>query len=217
MRDAFLRLLSTPAVLEEQERAYGRARLPAPSDDVQPLGPEERAFIAARDSFYLATISDHGWPYVQHRGGPPGFLQVLDDRHLAFADYPGNRQLISTAHVRTTRRVALFLMDYVARERLKIVGHAEVIDGPAAESFQSTLIVPSGRRLERVFRIEVVGFDWNCPKYITPRYTTDQVDAAVAPLRARIAELESERDQLLAVVRGAQPTTGSVPNQAIHS
>lgn len=217
MRDAYLRLLSTPAVLAEQERTYGRARLPAASDFVQPLGPEERAFIAARDSFYLATISDHGWPYVQHRGGPPGFLQVLDERHLAFADFPGNRQLISTAHVRTMGRVALFLMDYVARERLKVIGHAEVLDGPATEAFRSTLPSPPGGRIERVFRIEVVGFDWNCPKYITPRYTVDQVDAVVAPLRARIAELESERDQLLATVRQTRPMPSSVSNISIPS
>ena len=196
MRDAFLHLLSTPAVLREQERAYGRSRRPPPPGPVQPLGPEERMFIGARDSFYLATVSDDGWPYVQHRGGPPGFLHVLDERHLAFGDYSGNRQLLSTAHVRTTQRVALFLMDYVARERLKLIGHAQILEGDAAEHLRGSLLPPRRGRIERVFQIEVIGFDWNCPQYITPRYPLEQVEAMVRPLRERITALEHERDQL---------------------
>jgi len=191
MRNQFLRTLATPAVQAEQVRYYGRSRVPPATDTAQPLGPEEQAFIAARDSFYMATVGEGGWPYVQHRGGPRGFLRALNGTQLAFADYNGNRQLISTGNIQTSHRVALFLMDYPARERLKIIGHAQVLTPQEAGELVGQLRVPNDAVIERVFRIDVVGFDWNCPKYITPRFTADEVTAAVAPLHARIAELET--------------------------
>jgi predicted pyridoxine 5'-phosphate oxidase superfamily flavin-nucleotide-binding protein len=187
-----LHSLQTPAVERAQKAAYGRSRsLPTPSDSNQPLGSEEVAFISARDSFYLASVGETGWPYVQHRGGPRGFLGVIDASHLAFADYPGNRQLITTGNVSTTDRVSLFLMNYPARERLKIIGHARVHPPDDVPNLLPQLIAPPGKRIERVFVIEVVGFDWNCPQYITPRFTAEEVAEATQSLRDRITELET--------------------------
>lgn len=191
MRTRFLRTLATPAVQAEQVRYYGLARVPPETERVQPLGAEERGFIAECDSFYLATVTEDGWPYVQHRGGPKGFLRVLDDRRLAFGDYNGNRQLISTGNVQARHRVALFLMDYPARERLKLLGLARVRPANEAGEVLASLPAPRNATIERVFEIEVVGFDWNCPKYITPRFTADEVRAELLPLQRRIAELEA--------------------------
>lgn len=191
MRNQFLRTLTTPAVQAEQVRAYGRSRVPAPAGVAQPLGPEEAAFIAARDSFYLASISENDWPYLQHRGGPPGFVRVVNGRQLLFGDYNGNRQLLSTGNIRARRRVALFFMDYPARERLKLIGEAGVLSRAEAGVRLDQLAVPPGAVIERVFQVEITGYDWNCPKYITPRYTAAEVEEAMAPLKARIAELEA--------------------------
>src|ERR1700752_2584956 len=118
MAKKYLEVAMTPAVQETQRHYFGRsANVPAGSPPY-PLGPEEMAFIAERDSFYMATVSESGWPYVQHRGGRPGFLRVLDPRTLAFADYKGNRQLLSAGNLTVNDRVSLFLMDYPRRERL---------------------------------------------------------------------------------------------------
>jgi len=194
MRNEFLRTLTTPSVQSEQMRSYGRSRVPAANGVTQLLGPDEQAFIAARDSFYLASVNEDGWPYVQHRGGPKGFIRVVNGTQIVFGDYTGNRQLISAGNIKAKRRVALFLMDYPARERLKIIGHAEVLMPDEARELVESLVVPKGASIERVFRIDIVGFDWNCPKYITPRYTMAEIEEATAPLRARIAELESALD-----------------------
>lgn len=183
----------TPSVLAEQARYYGRAQVVPSSSTGDLLGPDEAAFVAERDSFYIASVTETGAPYLQHRGGPPGFLQMLDERTLAFADLGGNRQMLTVGHVAREERVALFLMNYPARQRLKIDGRARVT--PAAdEPALAERLVPLGtapRAVERIFRIEVTAFDWNCPKYITPRFTAAEVEEAVAPLRARIAELEA--------------------------
>ncbi len=200
MSHPFLATVLTPAVLRAQAAAYGRAAPVPPSTGPDPLGAQEEAFIARRDSFYLASVNTDGWPYLQHRGGPPGFLRVLDDHTLGFADLSGNRQLLTTGNVSANDRVALFLMDYARRERLKLIGHAEVVaakDDPAL----AAELAPAGvavRLVERVFRIRVAGFDWNCPNYITPRFTAGEVERAAAPLRRRIAELEAA----LAAARG---------------
>lgn len=191
MRNEFLRTLATPAAQAEQLRSYGRSRVPASGAVTQLLAEEEKAFVAARDSFYLASINEDGWPYIQHRGGPKGFVRVTNDTQLVFGDYTGNRQLISAGNIRTKKKVALFFMDYAARERLKIIGHAEVLMPEEAGELVASLSVPKGVAIERIFRIEVLGFDWNCPKYITPRYTIPEIEEATAPLRARIVELEA--------------------------
>ena len=134
-----------------------------------------------------------GWPYVQHRGGQPGFLRVLSPTALAFADYNGNRQLLSTGNLAANDRVTLFLMDYPQRTRLKILGHARVEDARQHPELVAQLAEPEVQRLvERLFLIEVVSFDWNCQKYITPRYTAGEIQELVAPLKQRIAELETK-------------------------
>jgi predicted pyridoxine 5'-phosphate oxidase superfamily flavin-nucleotide-binding protein len=193
MAEKYLQMAFTPAVAVAQRRYYGRSwELPGNAPD-DPLGEDERAFVAARDSFYMATVSEAGWPYLQHRGGPLGFLRVLAPSCLAFADYGGNRQMLSTGNLSANPRVSLFLMDYARRTRLKILGHARVEDAREHPDLANTLAEPSLRRVvERIYFIAVVSFDWNCPKYITPRYTSAEVQDAIAPLRARIAELESE-------------------------
>jgi predicted pyridoxine 5'-phosphate oxidase superfamily flavin-nucleotide-binding protein len=187
--DRYLAEMLTPTVLEAERRAYGRAYERPGSRETDVLGEDERAFIAARDSFYVATVSETGWPYVQHRGGPRGFLRVLDERHLAYADLRGNRQLLSVGHLASNDRVALLLMDYPQRLRLKVIGHARVIDPSEDPALAGALASPTGR-VERLVRIEVVGVDWNCPAFITPRYTAEEVEEAIAPMRRRIAELE---------------------------
>jgi predicted pyridoxine 5'-phosphate oxidase superfamily flavin-nucleotide-binding protein len=142
-------------------------------------------------------MSETGWPYVQHRGGPKGFLRVVNETTLAFADYKGNRQLLTTGNVSVNDRVALFLMDYQNRARLKILGHARVEDARAHPELVAQLADPKMQQaVERLVFIDVVSFDWNCPKYITPRYSAEDVEEYVGPLKSRIAELEA---QLLAV------------------
>jgi hypothetical protein len=194
MARKFLEIASTPSVLRAQAAAYGRARPMTSDRERDPLGDDEIAFIAARDSFYMATVSETGWPYVQHRGGTPGFLRVLDEQTIAFADYGGNRQLVSTGNLAAADRVALILMDYANRARLKILGHARTIaatDDPAlVERVAEAAVRP---QVERVVVIDVVAFDWNCPKHITQRFTIEEIRAYVESLTARIAELERER------------------------
>lgn len=183
----------TPSVQAAQQHYFGRRTVVTDAPERDPLTDEERIFIEARDTFYMATISEHGWPYVQHRGGAPGFLRVLSPTQLAFADYKGNRQMLSTGNLATNDRVALFLMDYPRRERLKILGHARVEDARQHPELVAQLAEREARGIvERLFFIDVLSFDWNCPKYITPRFTAAEVEVAVAPLKQRIAELEAQ-------------------------
>jgi predicted pyridoxine 5'-phosphate oxidase superfamily flavin-nucleotide-binding protein len=157
----------------------------------------EAAFIADRDSFYIATVSETGWPYVQHRGGPRGFLKLIDDRTLAFADYRGNRQYISTGNLAADDRVCLFLMDYPHRARLKIFAHVETLapdDAPELTALVTTADYKA--KLERVFRLRLETFDWNCQQHIAPRFTESEVAEAIRPLRDRLAQLEIENAEL---------------------
>lgn len=196
MTHKYLELAFTPAVLAAQQHAYGRAAKPHADGERDELGPAEREFIAARDSFYLGSVNADGWPYIQHRGGPPGFLHVVDERTLAFADLRGNRQLVTTGNVAGNARVALFLMDYPQRARLKVWGEARVLDAAAHPEWVARLSKGAGRSpIERVFVIEVHAFDWNCPQHITPRYSEAEVREVIAPLRERIAELERQLAQ----------------------
>ncbi|MEL7348176.1 MAG: pyridoxamine 5'-phosphate oxidase family protein [Pseudomonadota bacterium] len=194
MAHAYHDIAFTPAVKalqESQGSRAGYARFEERPLSADRIGPEEAAFIAARDSFYLASVSETGWPYVQHRGGPAGFLKVLDDRTLGFADFAGNRQYVTLGNARGDDRVSLFLMDYAQRRRLKLFGRLEVIDPGDAETL-GRLSLPGYRaRVERGVAIRVEALDWNCPQHITPRFTADQIEAVVAPLNARIAELEA--------------------------
>ncbi|MGC3990488.1 MAG: pyridoxamine 5'-phosphate oxidase family protein [Chthoniobacteraceae bacterium] len=193
MAGKFLELAFTPSVHAAQEKYFGKARQIPPQPETDALTEDESAFIHSRDSFYLATVSETDWPYLQHRGGQPGFLRVLSPTQLGFADYKGNRQMLSTGNLAANDRVCLFLMDYPARTRLKILGHARVIDAREHPELVEQLAEPEARGVvERLFLIDVVSYDWNCPQYITPRYTLPEIEQAVAPLRQRIAELEAQ-------------------------
>ena len=191
----FAELAFTPAVKACQERAGSRAsyaRLEAGAPARDSLGPDEAAFIAARDSFYMATVSETGWPYVQHRGGAPGFVQVLDGRTLAFADLRGNRQYVSVGNLAGDDRVCLFFMDYPNRRRLKLLGHARVVEAAESPGLVERLRPhDESAHVERVLTIGVAAFDWNCPQHITPRFSEAEVRSAVAPLHERIAALEA--------------------------
>jgi predicted pyridoxine 5'-phosphate oxidase superfamily flavin-nucleotide-binding protein len=189
----FLKLAVTDSVRKAQERFFGTSLTFDGAPERDALTEDEAAFIQARDSFYIATVSEDGWPYIQHRGGRPGFLRVLNPQTLAFADYRGNRQMLSTGNLAANNRVALFLMDYPNRTRLKLLGHARVEDAREHPELVRQFAEPDLQRIvERLFLLEVVSFDWNCPKYITPRYTADEVRELVEPLKARIAELEAK-------------------------
>ena len=185
MRHAFANIAFTPAVREVQARDGSRAqyaRAFESGDELRnaELGPDEAAFIHAQRSFYMATVSETGWPYVQHRGGAPGFLRVVDAKTLSFADLPGNRQFISVGNVAQDNRVALILMDYTHRQRLKLLGRLSVEESPGTG------------RTDRTMTIHVEAFDWNCPKYIPMRFEADDVQRALDARDRRIAELEAQ-------------------------
>jgi uncharacterized protein len=157
----------------------------------------EAAFIAARDSFYMATVSESGWPYVQHRGGPPGFIRMLDDKTLAVADYRGNRQYITVGNLKAGDRASMILMDHANRRRLKIFAHVEIkslTDNPELAAAVATADYKA--KPERVLLFHLDAFDWNCPQHITQRFTEAEIDAALAPVRERIAQLETENKAL---------------------
>ena len=180
----FPQLMFTDGVRRAQERNGSRqsaARMEAQERDDWTLGPAEREFIASRDSFYLATVNEEGWPYVQFRGGPAGFLRVLDERTLAYADFRGNRQLISTGNLGSSGKAALILLDYPTRTRLKVLARAEVIPLAERPELIATLEDPTYRaRVERAVVLHVEAFDWNCPQHITPRYTLAEIQAGIA-------------------------------------
>jgi predicted pyridoxine 5'-phosphate oxidase superfamily flavin-nucleotide-binding protein len=195
MGHRFAETAFTDTVKQMQEargsrRSYARMESnPEPVNGA--LGPNEAAFIAARDSFYMASVSETGWPYVQHRGGPVGFVRVLDAATIGFADFRGNRQYVSVGNVMKDNRVSLFFMDYANKTRLKLFGRAELIDPDKAETLAKLDLPDYRAAVERGVLIRVEAFDWNCPQHITERYTLAQVEEAVAPLRQRIAELEA--------------------------
>ncbi|WP_048646937.1 pyridoxamine 5'-phosphate oxidase family protein [Nitratireductor soli] len=195
----FAKIAFTPTVKTVQEELGSRpsyARIEDRPDAVNHrLAGAEAAFIAARNSLYMATVSETGWPYIQHRGGPTGFVRVLDESTIGFADYRGNRQYVSVGNLMTDDRVSMFFMDYPNRTRLKLFGRARII-GLDDQAVLSRLDMPDYRaRIERGILITIEGFDWNCPQHITERYTLEETRAVMAPLTARIAELEAELAQ----------------------
>ena len=204
----FGELAFTPGVKALQtemgsRRAYARVEGPGQMPDA--LGEDEAGFLAERDSFYMASVSETGWPYVQHRGGPKGFVKVLDPQTLAFADLRGNRQYISVGNATSDDRVALIFVDYPQRARLKVLAHAQLVtkrDDPAL--FARVAGDGLEGRAERVFVLRVEGFDWNCPQYITPRFTEEQLDEMLEPVNARLAALEAENRDLRERLRLAQ-------------
>jgi len=191
----------TPVVKALQER-YGSRRQYAKLEKASGGSPdrfglEESSFIAERDSFYLASVGSTGWPYIQHRGGPKGFLKVVDDRTIAFADFSGNKQFISAGNLTTDARVALILVDYPHQARLKILGRAEILEGArAGEWIERVRDAGYKAAIERVFVIRVDAFDWNCPQHITPRFTTEEIQDALMPFEQRLRQLEQENERL---------------------
>lgn len=161
------------------------------------LTAREMEFIAARDSFYQATVGDNGWPYVQHRGGPSGFIRVLDARTIGFADFRGNVQYISVGNLMGDERISLFLMDYANRRRLKIWGRARIVHEADDPALLSRLEVASYRaRVERGILIRVEAWDWNCPQHITPRFTEAEIEQRMEELRAENAGLKARLAEL---------------------
>jgi hypothetical protein len=172
------------------------------------LGEFEQAFIAERDSFYLATVSQTGWPYVQHRGGPAGFLNVLDEQTIGYADFSGNRQYLSVGNLRGDNRVSLLLMDYPGRQRLKIWGRARVVSERDDPGLLAKLESPDFRApVERGIIIRVEAFDWNCPKYITPRYSQREVEALLEQVRQHQQPREAVRQTPVILGNGPLPLT----------
>jgi predicted pyridoxine 5'-phosphate oxidase superfamily flavin-nucleotide-binding protein len=199
MADKYMQLVLTPSVQQAQDKYFGKHQVVEDAPETDALTPDETSFIASRDSFYMATVSETGWPYVQHRGGPPGFVKVLGPNMIGFADFKGNCQRVSTGNLGTTDRVALFMMDYPHRTRLKLLGHARVLDARGHSELADQVAPESLRsKVERLFLIQVISYDWNCPQYITPRFTAAEVEKHAAPLKTRIAELEA----LLAACEG---------------
>jgi predicted pyridoxine 5'-phosphate oxidase superfamily flavin-nucleotide-binding protein len=200
MAHHFGSLVFTATVKALQESHGSRRQYEKWEADGRPtdhLGPEDSEFIERRDSFYMATIGSSGWPYIQHRGGPGGFLKVLDSQTIAFADFRGNRQYISTGNLLTDNRVALIMVDYPSQSRLKILGRAEIFEAELAKEWIERVVVPKYKAtVERVYVIRVEGFDWNCPQHITPRYTAEEIRAAVEPLETRLQNLETENGRL---------------------
>lgn len=210
MPHAYADIAFTPSVKTAQQRdgsraGYARSFEGGAEVFNHRLGQAEADFIAAQRSFYMATVSETGWPYLQHRGGPRGFLKVLDDKTLAFADYAGNRQLISVGNLAGNDRVALIMMDYAQRVRLKLLGHLAVQDLAPTDPLFQTLVDPAYRaRPQRVMRVTVEGFDWNCPQHIPMRIDAEDVQRALDERDTRIAELEAVLERRAA----AAPASG---------
>ena len=196
MGNKYLEIAATDGVKQVQERLGSRsgyARREGGPANHHRLGPEEISFIEAQNTFFLASVSETGWPYIQHRGGPKGFLKVLDENTIGFPEFSGNRQYISFGNILQNSRVSLFLLDYRNRERLKIFGQATLVErGQSLDLLKrlETANLPS--KVERGIIIHVEAFDWNCSQYIVPRFSEEEVSSLVDPLKQRIEELEAK-------------------------
>ena len=196
MSHKFFDLTFTPSVKTAQEH-YGTrqnyARFESGEPDFHGLTSDETEYISRRDSFYLATVGENGQPYVQFRGGPPGFLKVLDPETLAYADFGGNLQYISVGNLSVNDRAALILMDYPNRQRLKILARIEIKDAEDVPDLIDQLKMPNYKaKIERAAILHVEAFDWNCPRHITPRYTAEEIRILNQPLNEKIEKLEAE-------------------------
>lgn len=196
---AFADIAFTPLVQAEQDRrgsgkTYGRFLSDARSGGDR-LGPDEREFVVQRDGFFQASVSETGWPYVQFRGGSPGFIHVPDDKTIAYADLRGNRQYISAGNLAHSPRVSLIFMDYPNQRRLKLWGEAEVIDSKSDPVLLRKLMI-GPQEVERIVRIQIAAFDWNCPRHIPRRFTLEELEPEVSAMRVRLAELEGENAAL---------------------
>ncbi|MEV6098349.1 pyridoxamine 5'-phosphate oxidase family protein [Nocardia sp. NPDC051981] len=227
MSNRYARIAFSAAARERQRiagsyRDYG-AQLESGRDEPQPLELREMGFIRAADSFFLGTATPDGWPYIQHRGGPKGFVQVLDERTLAFADLSGNRQYVTVGNLTENDRVALFFIDYPVRERLKVYGRArmvERIEDPELVDRVSGAYTGAIQKIaERAIVVTVEACNWNCVKYIRPRFTKERLDEAIAlerryaaaeqqRLTSEIEDLRRENESLRAQLAAARVTAG---------
>lgn len=206
MSHKFFDLTFTPSVKRAQEH-YGTRRHYAKFETGEPdffgLTEDEKEFIAARDGFYLATVGENNQPYVQFRGGPKGFLKVLDAQTLGYADFRGNLQYISVGNLSLNDRAALILMDYPNQARLKILARVEIKDAADAPELIEELKMPDYKaRIERAVVLRVEAFDWNCPQHITPRFTVEEIQKINQPLYEHIEKLEAEINRLKAEKNG---------------
>lgn len=200
MSHKFYDMTFTPSVKAAQEH-YGTrqnyARFEGGEPDFHGLSDAENDFIEARDGFYMATVNEDGQPYIQFRGGPQGFLKVIDDRTLGYADFRGNLQYISVGNLRANDKAALFLMDYANQARLKLIVRVEGKDAKDAPEIIEKLTMPGYKaKIERAMILHVEAFDWNCPQHITPRYTIDEIRMMTAPMTEHIEKLEKEIEEL---------------------
>lgn len=213
MAQNYIRTLFTDAARAMQEQAGSRdayARMEEGANghpDI--LGKKEAMFLAARNSFYIASVTADGWPYVQHRGGASGFLKLLDGNRLAFADYRGNKQYVSTTNLQAEPRVSLFLMDYPNKRRLKILGKAKIVQLDEDPALVTSLIDADYKAVPaHIYVIEVIGFDWNCPQHITPRFTETEIAEAIGPLTTELEQLRAEVAHLRSRQNISQPEQG---------
>ena len=207
MANKFWEKMFTKSVRRAQEhygtrKNYTRIETSSKPADFEGLGDLEKDFIESRDGFYMATVNDEGQPYIQFRGGPAGFLNVLDDMTLGYADFRGNLQYISVGNLAANDRAALFLMDYAHQKRLKIIARVEVKDEAEAPELIETLRMPDYKaKIERAMTLHVEAFEWNCPQYITQRFTINEIKQSMQPIYDRIEKLEAENIRLKALVR----------------
>jgi uncharacterized protein len=195
---AFADIAFTQGVRDLQTKAGSRDRYSAMDNSINrrdKLTEREITYIESRDHFFQASVSETGWPYVQHRGGPAGFLKVLDERTLGFADYRGNVQYVSVGNLSHDDRIALILMDYANQRRLKLLGRVRFIDRNTEPEMIDRLVTPGYKAIvERGFLITVEALDWNCPQHITPRFTLAEIDEMTAPLKAQLQNLLDQND-----------------------
>lgn len=204
MAKNYAEIAFSPAIKELQQKLGSRTNYARMEREtyLDGLTQNEIDFIATRDSFYMATIGENGFPYIQHRGGPKGFLKVLDQKRIGFIDFRGNRQYISVGNMATHNNVSLIMVDYPARARLKIFARAHIIelkDDPAL--YESLNLNDYNFKPERMMVFDIEAYDWNCPQHITPRYTVEDIEEAFASKRDHIARLEEEVKTLTAIIK----------------
>ncbi|MEF7614463.1 2Fe-2S iron-sulfur cluster-binding protein [Aquincola sp. MAHUQ-54] len=222
MGRAYSDITFTPTVREVQSEMGSReqyAFLDAMSERGDALTPREAQFLTEADHFFQATVSEAGWPYVQHRGGPKGFLKVLDPRTIGFADFRGNVQYLSVGNLRKDDRVSMIVVDYPNRRRLKLLGRVELVEAGASAQGDAAIAAVSdpsyGATVERAFLIRIEGWDWNCPQHITPRFTEAEVASLTAPLRAQVQKLKTQLSEAKAALAASQVPSASAAPQAL--
>jgi predicted pyridoxine 5'-phosphate oxidase superfamily flavin-nucleotide-binding protein len=195
MAKNFAALAFTEEVKAMQEKMGSRVSYARMERDiyVDGLTENEIDFISQRDSFYMATIGENGFPYIQHRGGPKGFLKVLDSKRVGFIDFKGNMQYVSVGNIASHNNVALIIVDYPSRTRLKILATAEIVELKDNQALYNTLDLQEYKfKPERMMVFNIEAYDWNCPQHITPRYTIEEIEKAFSGQRKLVEELQAE-------------------------